>query len=95
MDDADLREVLSLLRERLGNLTRAGWAILATDPGGRTAAKFERRGLKAIVLDKDPEAVRATVLARFFTELRDAWELKVLPEVTARTDATTAELRRG
>jgi len=95
LDDADLREVLTLLRERLGNLTRAAWAILPTDKGGRAAAKFARRGLKAIVLDENPDAKREMVLKQFLTELRDAWEMEVLPAVTARTDATTAELRRA
>ena len=95
LDDADLREILALLRERLGKLTRAGWAILPRDKGGETSAKFTRRGLKPIVLDDDEDADREQVLASFFRELREAWELEVLPEVTARTDATTAELRRG
>jgi hypothetical protein len=95
LDDADLREVLVLLRERLGRLTRAGWAILPTDRGGVAGAKFARRGIRAIVLDDDPNAIRETVLTCFFTELREAWESNVLPEVTASTDATTAELRRA
>jgi len=95
LDDSDLREVLKLLRERLGQLTRAGWAILPTDAGGRMTAKFARRGIRAVVLDEDPDAVREIVLAQFFRELRDAWELEVIPEVTARTDAATAELRRA
>lgn len=95
LDDADLREVLTLLRERLGKLTRAGWAVLPRDPGGEGAAKFARRGFKPIVLDDDDAADRERVLTTFFRELREAWELKVLPQVSARTDAATAELRRA
>lgn len=94
LDDGDLREILALLRDRLGKMSRAGWAILPTDRAG-LATKFMRRGLKAIVLDEDPQANREEVLERFFCELRGAWEREVLPEITARTDATTAELRRA
>lgn len=95
LDDGDLREVMTLLRERLGRLTRAGWAILPNDTGGRMTAKFARRGLKAIVLEDNPDVAREAVLAQFLGELRDAWEQKVLPDVTGRTDPTTAELRRA
>ncbi|MEV5054354.1 SIR2 family NAD-dependent protein deacylase [Arthrobacter sp. LAR12-1-1.1] len=94
LDDSDLREILALLRDRLGKMSRAGWAILPTDKGG-LATKFMRRGLKAIVLDENPEASRQDVLEEFFYELREAWEREVLPEIAARTDATTAELRRA
>lgn len=94
LDDGDLREILALLRERLGKLTRAGWAILPTDKGGRQAPKFARRGIKAIVLEEDEEADRETILARFFAQLRDAWEREVLPDITAPTDSIAAELRR-
>jgi hypothetical protein len=95
LDDGDLREVLTLLRERLGKLTRAGWAILPTDAGGRNTAKFARRGIKAIVLDDDPKASREEVLTTFFRQLREAWEREVLPQISARTDDVTAELRRA
>ncbi len=93
LDDADLREILTLLRERLGRMTRPAWAILAADPGNE-APKFERRGIRPIVLDENPEADRAEVLAKFFTELRETWEHWTAPRLEARTDATTAELRR-
>jgi hypothetical protein len=45
LDDADFREVLVLLRERLGRMTRPSWVILATDPHNE-ARKFERRGVR-------------------------------------------------
>ncbi|WP_159393761.1 SIR2 family NAD-dependent protein deacylase [Streptomyces sp. NRRL F-5755] len=93
LDDADLREILTLLCERLGRMTRPAWAILPADPNVE-AARFQRRGIKAIVLDPDPKADRATVLNAFFTELRTMWEQEIAPQLQVRTDAATAELRR-
>lgn len=93
LDDADLREILTLLRERLGRMTRAVWAILAIDPSNE-ARKFERRGIKPIVLSRDPEADRATVLTDFFRQLRTQWENDISPQLRAGGDASTAELRR-
>lgn len=94
LSDADLREVLTFLRERLGRLARPGWAILPTDRGGRQSARFARRGLRPVVLNSDPEAEKGAVLSQFLTEVRERWQSQVLPGVTAPTDATTAELRR-
>jgi hypothetical protein len=93
LDDADLREILVLLRERLGRMTRAVWAILATDPDNE-ARKFERRGIKPIVLNRDPNANRAMVFTDFFKQLRTQWESDIAPQLRARGDATTAELCR-
>ncbi|WP_307853197.1 SIR2 family protein [Kitasatospora sp. RG8] len=93
LDDADLREILALLRERLGRMTRPAWAILPADPHDE-AARFQRRGIKAIVLDPDPTADRAVVLAEFFTELRTLWEQEIAKKLQIRTDAASAELRR-
>lgn len=100
LDDVDLREILALLRERLGRLTRAGWVILPIDDGGR-ASKYLRRGINPIVLRDPPapgenrESVLTDTLAQFFRELREAWEQSVVPQVTLRTDAATSELRRA
>ncbi|WP_158997401.1 SIR2 family NAD-dependent protein deacylase [Streptomyces aureus] len=95
LDDADMREILGLLRERLGRMTRPSWAILPTDPDDE-APKFRRRGIKAIVLEeRDPQADRASVLAKFFNELRDVWQHDTASQLTGRNDATTAELRRN
>jgi hypothetical protein len=94
LSDADLREILALLRERLGRMTRAVWAILPTDPGSDTA-RFERRGVHPVVLD--PTAAddqRPAVLAEFFRQLRQSWEDDVAPLLDARSDAATAELHR-
>ncbi|MEV5483520.1 MULTISPECIES: SIR2 family NAD-dependent protein deacylase [Streptomyces] len=93
LDDPDLREILSLLRERLGRMVRPAWAILPTDPHDE-APKFLRRGIKAIVLNRHSEADPSQVLEDFFGELRNAWEDEITSQLKARTDATTAELRR-
>lgn len=95
LDDADLRDVLALLRERLGPMTRAGWAVLPTDADGRISAKFARRGIKPIVLEEDISEDRGKVLEQFFHQLRTLWEQQALPRISARTDALTAELRRA
>ena len=94
LSDTDLREVLALLRERLGRMTRAVWAILPTDPGNDTA-RFERRGVHPVVLDPTaPDDQRPAVLAAFFRQLRQSWEDDVAPLLDARSDAATAELHR-
>jgi hypothetical protein len=93
LDDADFREILTLLRERLGRMTRPAWAILPADPNNQ-APKFSRRGIRPIVLDPDPKADRSEVLKDFFAELRTTWEHEIVSQIGARTDATTAELQR-
>src|SRR6266540_126586 len=93
LDDPDMREILTLLRERLGRMTRAVWAILPTDPH-KEEPKFVRRGLKPIVLNPDTAADRSTVLAQFFEGLRTLWEQEVASRLSAGSDASTAELRR-
>jgi hypothetical protein len=94
LDDADLRELLGLLRERLGRMTRPAWAILATDKH-HEARKFERRGVRPVVLSSDPDADRSQVLATFFRELREKWNHGVVHQIETHTDTATAELRRA
>ena len=53
LNDPDMREILTLLRERLGRMTRQAWAILPTDPN-QEATRFSRRGVKPIVLEQPP-----------------------------------------
>jgi hypothetical protein len=93
LDDPDLREILTLLRERLGRMTRAVWAILPADPH-REQAKFERRGLKPIVLDLNAKASRPEVFEQFFRDLRTLWEGDIATRLATGSDASTAELRR-
>lgn len=93
LDDPDLREILTLLRERLGRMTRAVWAILPADPH-REQGKFERRGLKPIVLDLNAKASRSEVLEQFFRDLRAHWEGDIATRLATGSDASTAELRR-
>jgi|tagenome__1003787_1003787.scaffolds.fasta_scaffold20971500_4 hypothetical protein len=92
--DADLREILALLRERLGRMTRAVWAILPVDPDN-DAQRFERRGVHAVVLDPHADKQRRPeILGTFFRQLRAVWEDDVAPWLDARSDASTAELHR-
>jgi hypothetical protein len=94
LDDADLREVLLLLRERLGRMSRPSWVILATDRHNE-ARKFERRGVRPIVLHPDPDADRAIIFQSFFEELRSEWENSVVNQIEMGTDARTAEVVRS
>jgi hypothetical protein len=94
LDDADLREVLLLLRERLGRMSRPSWVILATDRHNE-ARKFERRGVRPIVLHPDPDADRAVIFRSFFEELRSEWENSVVNQIEMGTDARTAEVVRS
>jgi hypothetical protein len=101
LDDADLREVLAMLRDRLGRMTRAGWAVLPTDPFERRSKRFARRGFTPIVLEpgvtteEEEKAIQNRVLADFFVEVREAWQGKVAEDTTGRTDPMTAEMRRA
>lgn len=93
LDDADFREILAFLRERLGRMSRSAWVLLPTDRHDQ-AAKFERRGIRPVVLERDKEADRAGVLTRFFNELGREWASTTARHIDARSDAATAELRR-
>lgn len=94
LDDGDLRELLGVIRDRLGGLSRGAWAVLPADPDG-AAVRFARRGLRPVILSDDPGADRGAVLVQFFEGLRAEWERHLLPQLTSTTESATAELRRG
>jgi hypothetical protein len=85
LDDPDLRQVLSLLRDRLGSVLPHPYTILV-GADQSAVARYERRGIKAINLPGSRDGYGA-ILARAFEELGDYWQEHVLGEASFNTEA--------
>ncbi|MFL6139635.1 MAG: SIR2 family NAD-dependent protein deacylase [Frankiaceae bacterium] len=92
LEDPDFRAILQLLGERLGRNRPAPWVILARGTRAQVA-RYERRGVRVVVLDTRFNTPHGPVLAALFQQLADR-----LPKVAgARADSSEdqilAELR--
>ena len=74
-------------------MARPAWVILAADRWNE-ASRFERRGVRPVVLNSDPDVDRGEVFAEFFDNLRAEWDRGIVSQIQAHSDATSAELRR-
>jgi hypothetical protein len=91
-DDPDFRNLLAMLSERLGRNSATPWVILAKGTAAQVA-RYERRGVKAGVLDSRPNAAHGTVLATFFSQLADALPAAAGSRAEATEDALLTALR--
>lgn len=92
LDDPDTRQLLALIKRRLGRMYRPLWTIqVGASP--LVVNRYERRGVKVINL---PVVRRRSVgdeLEQFFTELAQYWRDR-LPEKSVSTDdRVTADFR--
>ena len=91
LDDPDLRQLLSLIKQRLGSMARPMWTIqVAAKP--TQVARFERRGVHVINLPKGRGESVGDVLRRLFEALQTYWQQHVGKTSTATDDRLTAEL---
>ncbi|MEQ4567167.1 SIR2 family protein [Paenarthrobacter sp. CAP02] len=83
-DDPDTRQLMALIKERLGGLSRQVWSVqISASP--QEVARFERRGVRVINLPRRAGLSYDEQLRRLFEELGSYWRQMVL-EVSQSTD---------
>jgi hypothetical protein len=88
LDDPDTRQLLSLVKRRLGRLTRPLWAIQVAAPA-HIVSRYERRGVKVINLPASRGRTVGDQLERLFLELGQHWR-EHLPRNSVTTDDRVA-----
>lgn len=91
LDDPDTRQVLSLLRERLGRTTRPLW-VLQVDAPAHLVSRYERRGVHVVNLATRDGATYDETLAELFEALRGHWQRQLLEESESTEERTLVEL---
>src|SRR6266508_3532425 len=91
LSDPDMRQLLSLVTERLGGLRRPLYALLV-GAESREVNRFMRRGVRPIVLPGSRDSY-ASVLTRLFEELRSDLNRAVLAQAQPTREDTADELR--
>ncbi|MCW2744860.1 MAG: hypothetical protein JWM48_1410 [Mycobacterium sp.] len=92
--DPDFRAILQLLGDRLGPNRPAPWVILPKATSAQVA-RYERRGVRAVVLDKRPNASHETPLAALFRQLAERLPGEAGSQAESSEDQVLAELRLG
>ncbi|MEV4951360.1 SIR2 family NAD-dependent protein deacylase [Paenarthrobacter nitroguajacolicus] len=92
LDDPDTRQLLALIKRRLGRMYRPLWTI-QVGASSQMVHRYERRGVKVINLPKSGGVSVGAVLEKFFLELAQHWR-EGLPEKSVNTDdRVTADFR--
>lgn len=90
-DDPDTRQLMALIKERLGGLSRQPWCVqIAASP--HEVARFERRGVRVINLPRRQGLSYDEQLRRFFTELGEYWRPKLLERSQSTDERVKADL---
>ncbi|APH43682.1 hypothetical protein BMW26_00960 [Microbacterium sp. 1.5R] len=92
LDDPDTRQLLTLLKLRLGSMKRPLWTI-QFDAQPHTVARFERRGVKVVNLKLAPGHTRSEAFALLFDELAEYWKSKLFEISVSSDDRVAADLR--
>ena len=91
LDDPDTRQLLSLIKNRLGRLRRPLWSIQVDAPA-HIVSRYERRGVKVVNLLSGGLS-RSDLYERLFLELAAYWEDALAMSVQSSDDRITADLR--
>jgi hypothetical protein len=92
LDDPDMRQVLGLVKERLGFLKRPMWAILV-GASDSLVKRYERRGVKVINLPAKRGQPYGETLRHLFDDLRVIWRDRVITESQPLDERAMAELK--
>lgn len=92
LDDADTRQLLALLRLRLGALRRPLWTILF-DAKQTVVNRFERRGVKVVNLRLPRGQKIGDAYAQLFDELAAHWLAALPTNSESADDRVSADLR--
>ncbi|MBI4898910.1 MAG: SIR2 family protein [Actinobacteria bacterium] len=91
LDDPDMRQMLSFVKQRLGRMARPMWTIQVAASASQVA-RFERRGVHVINLPRARGLSAGDVLQELFVQLQAYWQEHVNKTATATDDRLTAEL---
>lgn len=92
LDDADTRQLLALLKLRLGTMRRPLWTILfGANPS--TVTRFERRGVKVVNLRRARGRSLGDLYAQLFDELATHWRRRVTTNTESADDRVSADLQ--
>jgi hypothetical protein len=92
LDDPDMRQILALLRSRLGRLTRPLWAI-QVNANNHIISRYERRGVHVVNLPMRDGQTYADVLEQLFAALAQYWQREVIEDSQSTDERTLADLR--
>lgn len=93
-DDPDFRALLSFVQDRLGDNRTTPWALLARGTAS-DVARFERRGVQALILSRNPKADHGQVLGRLFDQLALELVRSAAQQAQGTDDTLLAQLRLG
>jgi hypothetical protein len=88
LEDPDLRQLLAILKERLGTMRRPVYVILVS-PEPSLTARFERRGVKVVALAGSRSSY-GSILADLFIELQE-YSREQVPTVSQPTEEHVSE----
>jgi len=92
LDDPDTRQLLALVKRRLGRLTRPMWTIQVDAPP-HIVSRYERRGVKVINLPAIRGRSIGDQLEQLFIELGQYWRESVPESSVSSDDRVAADLR--
>lgn len=90
LDDTNFRQILALIKERLGKLKRQAY-VIKVNCSLVEKAKYERRGVRVISIDGNAKDY-PSILSDVFTELREYWQKGSLDSTLASEEAAQAEI---
>lgn len=91
LDDPDTRQLLTLVRRRLGRMARPMWALQFGAPA-HIVSRYERRGVKVINIPARRGHTTGQQLEQLFTELGEHWRASVPQSSVSSDDRVTADL---
>lgn len=92
LDDPDMRQILQLVKDRLGSLAPPLWAIQVDAPQ-YIVNRYERRGVRVINLPKKRGESYADRLSGLFDALRDYWREELIDESQSTDERALADLQ--
>ena len=90
LEDPDFRQVWQVVGERLGEMRRPAYT-LCVGASSAEVARFERRGVKVINLDRDKSRY-GEILSETFEELRNYWQENIVAESQVTEEEPLREL---
>ncbi|MFD9663488.1 SIR2 family protein [Rhodococcus sp. NPDC059968] len=91
LDDPDTRQILALLKNRLGSMVRPLW-VVTVNASTHAVSRFERRGVRVINLPLVDGDDYGDVLKRFFTEIDEYWRREAISASRSTNEATLIDL---
>lgn len=92
LDDPDMRQILSVVKDRLGSLAPQLWAIQVNSPQ-HVVNRYERRGVHVINLAKERGKSYGDQLSELFKALHAHWREELIDESQSTDERALADLK--